>query len=81
MSGFRPGGRSGTADRVYFSFDNEGFLPEVIEDIAQRGAWVELADFIKRNNREAREPEIVACARHLRSKYEKVAGVGYCFGG
>lgn len=51
--------------------------------IANQERWGEMdfPGFLKRNSRENREPEVIACARHLRSKYEKVAGVGYCYGG
>ncbi|KAH7071215.1 dienelactone hydrolase [Paraphoma chrysanthemicola] len=47
------------------------------------GKWAEIniVDFAKRNSRDVRESEIFAAARELRSKYQKVGTVGYCFGG
>jgi len=36
---------------------------------------------MSRNNKEIRRPEIIACAGALRSKYNKVGAVGYCYGG
>jgi len=62
------------------SFDNENYPSEVIAN-KERWGEMDFAGFLKRNRREAREPELIACARHLRSKYEKVGGVGYCYGG
>lgn len=40
-----------------------------------------LPDFMSRNGREAREPEIFECARALRQRHRKVGAVGYCYGG
>jgi dienelactone hydrolase len=37
--------------------------------------------YLTANSREARSPEIVACARHLRAQYSKVGAIGYCYGG
>ncbi|ORY64785.1 Alpha/Beta hydrolase protein [Pseudomassariella vexata] len=40
-----------------------------------------IADFIKRNGRGVREPEIFDCARALKKNYEKVGAIGFCYGG
>jgi len=59
-------------------FDGE-VLPfnDILEE---KFANLNIPAFMKRNSREAREPEIFACARALRSKHAKVGAVGYCYG-
>jgi dienelactone hydrolase len=42
---------------------------------------IDLPGFVKNNTRDIREPEIFECARALREKYQKVAAIGFCFGG
>lgn len=42
---------------------------------------LDIPGFTARHSREIREPEIFACARHLRSRYKHLGAVGYCFGG
>jgi dienelactone hydrolase len=53
------------------------------EAAIKEGRWgdIDMPGFMKRNAREVREPEIFACARELREKYQKLGTVGYCFGG
>lgn len=53
------------------------------ETAVLEGRWgdLDMPGFSKRNARSVREPEIFACARELRGKYERVGCVGYCFGG
>jgi dienelactone hydrolase len=48
-----------------------------------RWADLDMAGFMSRNGREQRESSIFACARALREEhgYEKVAAVGFCYGG
>lgn len=41
----------------------------------------DLPGFMARNGKEAREPEIVACAQTLRAQYKKVGTIGFCYGG
>lgn len=43
----------------------------------KEGRWgdVDMQGFKKRNSREAREPEIFACARELRGKYKKLGTI------
>lgn len=45
--------------------------------------WPELNldQYLTTNSREARSPEILACARHLRAQYPKLGVIGYCYGG
>jgi dienelactone hydrolase len=38
-------------------------------------------DFLKRNSREIREPQILAFAKYLRGQYNRVGAAGYCYGG
>ena len=40
-----------------------------------------VGEFIGKNTREIREPEIIECAEKLRAEYKKVGAVGYCYGG
>ncbi|KAK0727631.1 Alpha/Beta hydrolase protein [Lasiosphaeria miniovina] len=48
---------------------------------AKRYEDIDMAGFLARNNREKREPEIIAAARALRAKYARVGVVGFCYGG
>ena len=40
-----------------------------------------LMDFIGRNSKQLRRPEILAAAKELKLKYNKVGAIGYCYGG
>lgn len=42
---------------------------------------VRIPDFMGRNSKDIRQPEIFACAKALRSEYKKVGAIGYCYGG
>jgi dienelactone hydrolase len=44
-------------------------------------AELNLDAYLTANSREARSPEILACARHLRAQYSRVGAIGYCYGG
>ncbi|KAI8624362.1 dienelactone hydrolase [Xylariaceae sp. FL1651] len=49
-----------------------------------RFADIDLPTFLKNNSREVRGPEIVACARALRSEqynFKRLGAIGYCYGG
>lgn len=55
-----------------------------IEIILDESRWkdeLDLEGFHQRFARSVKEPEVLAAAEHLRSKYKKVGAVGYCFGG
>jgi len=41
----------------------------------------DLHGFLARNSKDIRRPEIFACAKILRSEYQKVGAIGYCYGG
>lgn len=48
------------------------------------GDWssLDLPNYLTRNSREVREPEIFACAKALREQgFEKVGAIGFCYGG
>ncbi|KAK4035224.1 Alpha/Beta hydrolase protein [Parachaetomium inaequale] len=51
--------------------------------LAGRFDEIDLPAWTARNNREVREPEIVAFARALRAsgEYDKIGAIGFCFGG
>jgi dienelactone hydrolase len=60
------------------------FGGEVIpSDLLVNEQWekIDLAGFLQRNSREARENEIFEFAKALRGKYKKVGAVGFCYGG
>ncbi|ETS82923.1 hypothetical protein PFICI_04799 [Pestalotiopsis fici W106-1] len=62
-------------------FGGEVVAPEPI--IEERFAELNLPAFLQRNSRAAREPEIFACARALRSEhgFRKIGAAGFCYGG
>ncbi|KAH9901807.1 dienelactone hydrolase family protein [Xylariomycetidae sp. FL2044] len=49
--------------------------------LAGRFDLIDMKTFMSKNGREAREPEIFACARALRETYAKVGAIGFCYGG
>ena len=49
--------------------------------LGERWGELDLPGFLSRNGRHAREAEIVAFARALRKKHDKVSAIGYCYGG
>lgn len=76
-----------TISRVLLSTGNLLLSDDGMATLQSSG---ELASFFSRNSRAAREPEILACARALRSPsapgdgpggFRKVGASGYCFGG
>jgi dienelactone hydrolase len=42
---------------------------------------IDLPGMMQRNSRQVREPEILKCARTLRSKYKTLGAIGFCWGG
>lgn len=67
-------------NNCFASFGGEALPPELILD---SGQWdkLDLPNFGKRNNKTTRMPEIYECAKELKSKYERVGAIGFCFGG
>lgn len=61
-------------------FGGEVVSLEAFEDPKKREA-LNLPAFIGRNSKEKRFPEILACAKVLKSEYPKVGAVGFCYGG
>ncbi|KAJ5779262.1 Alpha/Beta hydrolase protein [Penicillium paradoxum] len=61
-------------------FGGEELPLDILEDQSQ---WhkLDLPEFMGRNSKKIREPEIVKCAQSLRSRYRRTGAVGFCFGG
>lgn len=62
------------------SFGGE-ILPADI--LCQPAPWPQLdvEGFIGRNSKEVRTPEMIECARELRSRHRRTGAIGFCFGG
>ena len=63
------------------SFGGEVLPADVI--LAGSNFWdkLDLTSFFQRNSKEVRSPEIMQCARMVRSKHERMGAIGFCFGG
>lgn len=63
-----------------FRFGGEVLPLDILLDQSQ---WnkIDLPGFLGRNSKAIRAPEIVKCARALRSKFQRVGAVGFCLGG
>ncbi|KAK5017493.1 endo-1,3-1,4-beta-D-glucanase [Cryomyces antarcticus] len=61
-------------------FGGEVVSPETLEDPKKREAF-NVMEFIGRNSKDIRKPEIFACAKALKSQYGKVGAIGFCYGG
>jgi len=61
-------------------FDGEVVATEVFDNPEKREQF-DINAFITRHSKDIRFPEMVACATTLKSKYPKVAAVGFCYGG
>ena len=57
--------------------------PDILKQGPQNwaAAGFDAQAFGVRNSKEVRWPEVLACAQELRSRYKRVAAIGYCFGG
>lgn len=44
-------------------------------------AQLDLPNFMARNSKDVRGPEMVAFAKHLRTKHKRLGALGYCYGG
>src|ERR1700742_2457385 len=64
------------------SFGGEVVSPEMMEDPEKSKAF-DLMDFLARNGKERRQPEIFECARALKEEldFKKVGALGFCYGG
>ena len=51
------------------------------EAVMERNEDFDWAGWFQRNGPDVRFPEILACAKALKDKYEHVAAVGFCWGG
>ncbi|KAH6698501.1 Alpha/Beta hydrolase protein [Leptodontidium sp. MPI-SDFR-AT-0119] len=54
-----------------------------LDIVLDQSQWskLDLPAFMGRNTKAIRTPEILGCAKELRSKYERVGAIGFCFGG
>lgn len=62
------------------SFDGEVVPSDTLEDPQKREAF-SVPAFVGRHSKEKRFPEVLACARALKSRFPKVGAVGFCYGG
>ena len=62
------------------SFGGEVLSSEILRDNS-KWSQLDLPGFIGRNTKDIREAEIFGFARALHSKYNRVAAIGFCFGG
>ena len=62
------------------SFGGQVLPVDVILDPSQ---WdkLDLPNFLQRNSKAARTPEIFECAKALRSKHKRTGAIGFCYGG
>ena len=64
------------------SFGGEIVSPAMLDD-PQTSKSFDLNDFLRRNGKDIRQPEIFACAKSLKEDlgFKKVGAVGFCYGG
>lgn len=61
-------------------FGGEVVSEDTMTDPKKREAFG-VMDFIGRNSKEIRFPEMKACAEALRKDYKKIGAIGFCYGG
>ncbi|KAF2185588.1 endo-1,3-1,4-beta-D-glucanase [Zopfia rhizophila CBS 207.26] len=61
-------------------FGGEVVSEETMDDPAKREAF-NVMSFIGRNSKDKRFPEIMSCAKALKSQFPKVGAIGFCYGG
>jgi len=62
-------------------FNNDPLPADILTTREPPWPELNLDQYLTTNSREARSPEILACARHLRAQYPKLGAIGYCYGG
>jgi hypothetical protein len=62
--------------RLVNSFNNNPLPPDILTTREPPLPELSLDAYLRANSREARSPEIMACARHLRTQYSKVGAIG-----
>jgi dienelactone hydrolase len=70
-----------TNSTVYLPDFFDGMSVNKDHVLAKRFDLIDLPGFIGKNSREIREPEIFACAKALKDAGNKVAAIGFCYGG
>ena len=69
-------------DTEFGSYGGEKLDTDILSQPDRRDwAKLNLPDFLARNSKEIRTPEVVDCAKRLRSQYKKVGVIGFCWGG
>ena len=63
------------------SFNNDPLPADILTTREPPWAELNLDAYLTANSREARSPEILACARHLRAQCAKVGAIDYWYGG
>ncbi|KAK0658899.1 putative hydrolase [Cercophora samala] len=53
---------------------------DLINNPAEWGK-LDLPNFMERNNKAVRGPEMISLAKHLRTQHRKLGAIGYCYGG
>ncbi|KAH6974598.1 putative endo-1,3-1,4-beta-D-glucanase [Ilyonectria sp. MPI-CAGE-AT-0026] len=61
-------------------FGGEVISVEILSDPSQFQK-LDIPSFTNRNSKAIREPEIFDCARALRSTYQRLGAIGFCYGG
>lgn len=64
-----------------YSFNNDPLPTDILTTREPPWPELNLDVYLTTNSREARSPEILACARHLRAQCTKLGAIGYCYGG
>ncbi|KAJ5690092.1 hypothetical protein N7462_004484 [Penicillium macrosclerotiorum] len=62
-------------------FGGEVLNAEILSKDPVEWGPLDIPGFVARNSKDVRWPEILACARTLRSQYKRVAAIKFCFGG
>lgn len=62
------------------SFGDEVLPVDVILDVTQ-WAKLDLPAFLDRNSKSTRTPQIIECAKILKSRHQRLGAIGFCFGG
>lgn len=62
------------------SFGGEVVSSDTLQDPEKRAKF-SIPEFMTRNSKDVRWPEIVEVAKALKSQYKKTAAIGYCYGG
>lgn len=65
---------------TFLRFGGEVLPVEIINN-PSRWKELNLPEFLKRNAKEIRTPEILECAEKLRTRHKRTGAIGFCYGG